>query len=60
MRLMRRILRDIGILALVILGTSAGVLPSARPALAQGSDEGWAPVTVVYSSDVKGHIEPCG
>ncbi len=41
----------------LLLGLSFG---AARPSLAQGSDEAWAPVTIVFSSDVKGHIEPCG
>ena len=45
--------------ALVFMALLAG--PTAtRPSLAQGPDESWVPVTVVYTSDVKGHIEPCG
>jgi len=44
------------VLALVALSLAA----SSRPSLAQGSDEVWTPVTVVYTSDIKGHIEPCG
>jgi hypothetical protein len=46
-----------GLLTLLVCGSA---LVSFRPALAQSSDEAWAPVTIVYTSDVKGHIEPCG
>lgn len=29
-------------------------------AAAQGRDDPWLPVTILYLSDVKGLIEPCG
>jgi hypothetical protein len=46
-------------LLLLMLG-AVGALTSARPSLAQGADETWVPLTIVYSSDIKGKIEPCG
>ncbi len=60
MRHPRRIRRLLGAAATLVVLFGLGGLTSARPALAQGSDEAWVPVTIVYSSDVKGHIEPCG
>lgn len=60
MRNTRRHWRGLGGLALLVVLLGLGALSSARPSLAQGSDEAWAPVTIVYSSDIKGHIEPCG
>jgi hypothetical protein len=47
------------VLALVAVG-ALGVFGSARPSLAQGDDDAWVPLTVVYTSDIKGKIEPCG
>jgi len=50
-----------GRLALVLLVLGAvGVVGSARPSLAQGEDESWKPLTIVYTSDIKGKVEPCG
>ena len=46
-------------LALLVLGV-IGAAGSARPSLAQGADETWVPLTIIYSSDIKGKIEPCG
>ena len=47
-------------LVLLIAGT-AGLLGSARPSLAQEDADGtWLPLTVIYTSDIKGKIEPCG
>ena len=46
-------------LALLVLG-AVGSLGAARPSLAQGADETWKPLTIVYTSDIKGKIEPCG
>lgn len=43
------------LLALVSLCPPPGAAP---PADAQ--DDAWIPVTILYHSDVKGHIEPCG
>ncbi len=60
--LMQRMLRNgpgRALPALLVLGV-LGMVATARPSLAQGSDEAWSPVTVVYTSDIKGHIEPCG
>ncbi len=45
--------------ALLVLGV-IGVAGSARPSLAQGADETWKPLTIIYGSDIKGKIEPCG
>jgi len=55
MRLSRRFRGGLGGVALVMVLMSTGAIP------AEGNDdESWAPVTIVYTSDVKGHIEPCG
>jgi hypothetical protein len=43
------------LLVLTILCPPPGAAP---PAAAQ--DDAWIPVTILYHSDVKGHIEPCG
>ena len=61
-RRFRRLLLKISLptLAALALLVGLGSLTAARPALAQGDDEAWVPVTIVFSSDVKGHIEPCG
>ena len=48
-----------GLALLLALGT-LGVATTARPSLAQGSADAWVPVTVIYTSDIKGKIEPCG
>jgi hypothetical protein len=44
---------------LVILAGFGG-LGLADRAAAQGSGDDLVPVTIVYTTDVKGHIEPCG
>ena len=51
-----------GSLLALVLGFGLGLIPVAiiQPAAAQGGDEAWVPFTILYSSDVKGHIEPCG
>jgi hypothetical protein len=49
-----------GLLALACLLGAAFALTAARPSLAQGDDEAWTPITVIYTSDIKGQIEPCG
>ena len=43
---------------LVMLGL--GMTTASRPSLAQGDDESWAPLTVIYTSDIKGKVDPCG
>ncbi len=53
-------LHFIGSVALLVVVGALGMLMAARPSLAQGNDDSWAPVTIVYTSDVKGHIDPCG
>jgi len=51
-----------GRLALMLLVAGvAGWLGSARPSLAQEDADGtWLPLTIIYTSDIKGKIEPCG
>jgi hypothetical protein len=50
-----------GRIALVLLVAGGiGAMGSARPSLAQGDDDAWVPLTIVYTSDIKGKIEPCG
>ena len=44
---------------LLVLG-AMGVAGSGPPSPAPGADESWVPLTIVYSSDIKGKIEPCG
>jgi hypothetical protein len=46
-------------LLLLILGITGAAITT-RPSLAQGGDEAWVPLTVIYTSDIKGKIEPCG
>lgn len=41
---------------LLVLALLAGTLPS----LVRSDDGTWISVTVVYTSDVKGKVEPCG
>ena len=43
---------------LLALLTAAALVPAAVPA--QDADADWKPVTVLYQTDVKGKIEPCG
>ena len=45
---------------LLVMG-AVGLLGSARPSLAQEDADGtWLPLTVIYTSDIKGKVEPCG
>ena len=45
---------------LLVMG-AAGLFGSARPSLAQEDADGaWLPLTIIYTSDIKGKIEPCG
>jgi len=60
MRYPQRLRRLVGVVTSLVLLLGVGGLTAARPALAQDTGESWVPVTIVYSSDVKGHIEPCG
>jgi hypothetical protein len=46
------------VLALVLL--TGGLLGKQSTANAQNADAAWAPVTVLYLSDTRGKIEPCG
>jgi hypothetical protein len=59
MERMQGIAQARALMILLVLGILA-TAGTPRPSLAQGDDESWAPVTVVYTSDIKGHIEPCG
>lgn len=46
---------------LLLVAGAVGLAGSARPSLAQtDADGGWVPLTVIYTSDIKGKIEPCG
>jgi hypothetical protein len=48
------------ILALVLLAAlAAGTAGAPAPVRAEGDDT-WVPVSLLYHSDVKGKIEPCG
>ena len=51
-----------GRLALMLLAIGVlGVAAAPRPSLAQENADGtWVPLTVIYTSDIKGKIEPCG
>lgn len=46
---------------LFVLGFGLGslLLVAPYPAIAQDR-EAWLPVTILYNSDVKGYVEPCG
>ena len=46
------------VLFLLGLLLAAALLPATVPA--QEEDADWNPVTVIYQTDVKGKIEPCG
>lgn len=48
----------LAVLVVALVGGVAGADESADPGRA--AEEGWAPVTVLYMTDVKGKIEPCG
>jgi len=48
----------LAVLLALVVAFSADLLAGPRAARAQ--DAGWQPVTVLYTSDVKGHIDPCG
>jgi hypothetical protein len=47
-------------LAIALIAAGALSLGASRPSLAQGGDDSWTPLTVIYTSDIKGKIEPCG
>jgi len=46
---------------LLVLGCGLGavILAAPHPAVAQDR-EAWVPITILYNSDVKGYVEPCG
>jgi 2',3'-cyclic-nucleotide 2'-phosphodiesterase (5'-nucleotidase family) len=54
--------RNLAALAGLALVLGALLAPPVVPeSLAQAEgDEVWAPLTILYTSDVKGHIDPCG
>ena len=60
MRHPRRIRRPLGAVAMLVILAGLGGLGLADQAAAQGSGDDLVPVTIVYTTDVKGHIEPCG
>lgn len=51
-----------GLAALATLGLVcvALALSGSHPAAVRGQEEEWVPMTLIYHSDVKGKIEPCG
>lgn len=50
-----------GLLLVVALALLAGGLLTEQPSAARAqNDGGWSPVTVLYLSDTRGKIEPCG
>ena len=46
------------VLFLLALLLAAALVPATAPA--QEEEASWNPVTVIYQTDVKGKIEPCG
>ncbi|HOX25815.1 MAG TPA: hypothetical protein PLU44_08665 [Candidatus Krumholzibacteria bacterium] len=46
-------------MAALWLGT-LGFVAGSLPGEVRAADESWAAVTVVFTSDIKGQIEPCG
>ncbi len=49
----------IGLLVALLLVLSVA-LPAAVPAEAEASEGTWKGVTLLYTADVKGKIDPCG
>jgi hypothetical protein len=47
-------------LSLLIVLLAALPVASPRPSRAAAEESGWVGVSLLYHSDVKGHIEPCG
>lgn len=60
MRHPRRTRRLLGVGATIVVLAGLGGFIPVHPAVAQGADEAVVPVTIIYTTDVKGHIEPCG
>jgi hypothetical protein len=48
------------LIALVVVLAAVGLLVKQPAANAQNRGGGWNPVTVLYLSDTRGKIEPCG
>ncbi len=48
------------LIALALLLLAGGLLGKQSPANAQNDGATWKPVTVLYLSDTRGKIEPCG
>ncbi len=46
--------------ALVAVLVAGAAVAAAAADRGQAAEENWAPVTVLYMTDVKGKIEPCG
>ncbi|MCP4573037.1 MAG: hypothetical protein GY838_11840 [bacterium] len=46
--------------AVVILLVAASVAAAEAKDRGEAAEEDWAPVTLLYMTDVKGKIEPCG
>ncbi len=47
-----------GLLALLFV--LAAAVPAIVPARAEAGENSWKGVTILYTSDIKGKIEPCG
>lgn len=48
------------LLALALVLLAGGMLGKQTPASAQNDGGTWKPVSVIYLSDTRGKIEPCG
>lgn len=48
------------LVAFVLVLVAAGLLGQQPDARAQSDNKAWKPVTLLYLSDTRGKIEPCG
>jgi hypothetical protein len=48
------------LLAVLTTGAAAAVAAGQGADPGRAAEESWAPVTLLYMTDVKGKIEPCG
>ena len=47
------------LVAALVLG-AAGLLADVRPGTVRADEGAWKPVTVLFTRDVQGQLEPCG